>query len=362
MRVDGRAATYPYRNGRKRRSKEMTFKIVNAMCIPGVDYGEDLLRPFDAVLKSGKWPDETAIIDNAKDADALVCISPVQPITARVIRSLERCRIIASLAIGYDRIDLDAANEMGIAVTNTPDYCLDEVSNQAIALMMALSRKLFQIDKLVRSEQILITPPMRDAIREIAFPIPRLCSQTLGIIGLGKIGTASALKAKGLGMSVIAYDPYVFGPVMKTMGVEKVDLERLLKESDYISIHALLSDETRAMIGYDQFKAMKRTCYLINTARGDIVDECALVRALKEGLIAGAGLDATANEPFDKNDSLLEMPNVILTGHSAWYSTDSDSEFWRKAMTQVVMALRGEWPTYAVNPEAKNKWLRKWAV
>lgn len=338
----------------------MAFKVANALHIPGIDYGETLLDPLDATMTNGKWLTEDEIIDHAGDMDALICIGPVQPITARVFDALTTCRIVASLAIGYDRIDLDAATAGGIVVTNAPDYCLDEVSSQAIALMMALGRKLFSLDRAVKSEHRLIIPPDREAVNEIAHPIFRICDQTLGIIGLGKIGTATALKAKGLGMRVIAYDPYVFGPVMRTRGVEPVDFDTLLKESDYLSVHALLNDETREMIGYPEFKKMKPTSYFINTARGEIVDEKALLKALNEGLIAGAGLDVLANEPLQKDNPLFEMQNVILTGHSAWYSTASDSEFWQKAMTQVAMALRGEWPIYAVNPEVKDRWIERW--
>jgi len=338
----------------------MSFKVVNAIHIPGIDYGEGLLAPFNAVLTNGRWQTEEDLISNAKDADALICSGPIQPITQRVFKELSRCRIVASLAVGYDRIDLDAATAKGIAVTNAPDYCLDEVSDQAIALMMALGRKLFRIDHAIRSQQKHFIPMNREALQEVAYPIFRMRTQTLGIIGVGKIGTATALKAKGLGMRVIGYDPYVFGSVMRTRGVESVDFDTLLKESDFISIHALLNEETRKMIGYRELKRMKQSCYLINTARGAIVDEEALIKALKEGLIAGAGLDVNVNEPLTKDNPLLQMPNVILTGHSAWYSTTSDPEMWRKAMTQVVMAFEGKWPLYAVNSEARSTWIRKW--
>ena len=186
--------------------------------------------------------------------------------------------------------------------------------------------------------------------------------QTLGIIGLGKIGTTVALKAKGLGLRVIAYDPYVLGAVMMSRGVEPVDLDTLLRESDYVSINAALTDETRNLINLDAFRKMKPTCYLINTARGGIVQQSALLEALEKGLIAGAGLDVTADEPIKAGNPILKFPNVILTGHSAWYSeaADSNAEYWHKAMTQVVSALKGEWPIYAVNPEIKDKWLERW--
>jgi D-3-phosphoglycerate dehydrogenase len=252
---------------------------------------------------------------------------------------------------------------MAIVITNVPDYCIDEVSNQAISFMMALGRKLFQIDRAVKEKQILLTPGNRTGLAEIAHPIFRLRGQTLGIIGFGKIGTAVALKAKGLGLRVIAYDPYVFGAVMLSHGVEPADLNTLLCQSDFISINATLTDETKGMIGPEQFKKMKPTSYLINTARGGIIQQSSLVEALERGLIAGAGLDVTADEPIRADDPILKLSNVILTGHSAWYSTTSDSpsEYWHKPMTQVVMALKGEWPTYAVNPEVKQKWLVKWS-
>jgi D-3-phosphoglycerate dehydrogenase len=179
---------------------------------------------------------------------------------------------------------------------------------------------------------------------------------------MGKIGTATALKAKGLGMRVVAHDPYVLNEVMASRGAEPAALEHVLEASDYLSIHAWLSNETRHMIGKEEFAKMKPTAYLINTARGEIVDQSALVNALQEGRIAGAGLDVTSDDPVASDNPMLDMANVIFTGHSAWYSTTSDSGpmFWHKAMGQVVTALSGMWPEYAVNPEVKSKWIEKW--
>jgi len=340
----------------------MSFRVVNTIYIPGLDFGEKLLEPLDATLVNGMWRTEDELISNAADADAVICSGPLQPFTLQVLSALSKCRIAASLGNAYDRIDLEAASEFGIVVTNIPDYCIDEVSGQAVALMLALGRKLFQLDKAVREKQVNFVPPNRQAVTEIAYPIFRMHDQTLGIVGLGRIGTATALKARGLGMRVIAYDPYVLGAVMVSRGVEPVDFNTLLRESDFITIHALLNEETRSMLGYEEFKKMKPTCYFINAARGAIVDQPALIRALQEGLIAGAGLDVTVDDPVAVDNPLLKMPNVILTGHSAWYSTtaDSESEFWHKAMTQVVLALKGEWPPYAVNLEVQKKWLEKW--
>ncbi|MDM8548813.1 C-terminal binding protein [Desulfobacterales bacterium HSG2] len=338
----------------------MSFKIVNTIHIPGLDFGKKLLESMDAELVNALSRTEEEIISNAADADAVICSGPVQPWTARVIQSLSKCRIIASLGVGYDRIDLETATNKGIVVANTPDYCIDEVSGQAITLMLALGRKIFQADKAVRERQINFVPPNRKNLTDIVYPLFRISEQTLGIVGLGRIGTAVALKARGLGMRVIAYDPYIFKAVMRSLGVEPADFDTLIKTSDFISINASLNEETRNMFGHDEFRRMKPTCYLINTARGEIVNQPALVKALQEGLLAGAGLDVTTDDPMSGDNPLLSMPNVILTGHSGWYSATSDSKFWHRAMTQVVLALRGEWPIYAVNPDVQEKWLEKW--
>ncbi len=340
----------------------MRFKVINAIYTPGLDYGEHLLTSLDAELINGFWKTEEELITHLTDADAVICSGPIQPFSRRVLQALPRCRIVASLGNAYDRIDLPSATEFGIAVTNVPDYCIDEVSGRAIALMLALAYKLLPLDRMVREKQVNFIPPNRKMVTEGMYPIFRLRDQTLGIIGLGRIGTATALKARGLGMKVLAYDPYVLGEVMRSRGVTPVGWETLLRESDFIAVHALLNDETRNMIGMAEFKKMKRTCYLINDARGEIVDQPALIQALQEGLIAGAGLDVTVDDPIHPDNPLLQMSNVILTGHSAWYSTASDSgpEFWHKPMAQVVLALKGEWPFYAVNTEAEKKWREKW--
>ena len=163
-------------------------------------------------------------------------------------------------------------------------------------------------------------------------------------------------------MRVIGYDPYVLNRATVNRQVPLVNFDNLLEESDFISIHAPLTDQTRNMFGYEEFKKMKRTSFIINTARGELVDQSALIQALDEGLIAGAGLDVTIDEPIATDNPLLAMSNVILTGHSGWYSTAADSmpEFWGKPMAQVAMALEGNWPTYAVNLQIKDKWLGKW--
>ncbi len=337
----------------------MAFKVVHTLASPGVDHGESLLEGLDATVIKGIWVKEDEIIEHARDADAVIGVVSDNQFTRRVLEALHRCRIVAGIGIGFDTTDVEAATELGIVVTNVPDYCLDEVSGTAVALILALGRKLFQADRGVRKNQNLYTRNRR-ALMETLYPVFRMRSQTLGIIGLGKIGTATALKARGLGLRVIAYDPYVLGAVMESRGVEPVGFDQLLKESDFISIHTPLNEETRKMVGYQEFCKMKRACYFVNTARGGCVDQNALVRSLDEGLIAGAGIDVTIDEPISKANPLLKMDNVILTGHSAYYSIISLAENFLKPMTQVVKVVKGQWPEYAVNPEVRKRWMERW--
>ena len=236
----------------------MSFKVVNTLVVPGVSYGEELLDTLDATLVTGSWHREVELITYTKDADAVICASPEQPWNRRVMKTLSKCRILATMSIGYDRIHLQTAGELGLAVTNIPEFCIDEVSSQAIAFIMALGRRLIPIDRAFRETQTHFSPGNRKGVADYAAPIFRMRDQTVGIVGLGKIGTAVAIKAKGLGMRVIAYDPYVLGGVMRSRGVEPVDFDKLLHESDYISINADLNEETRGMFGPEEFKKMKR--------------------------------------------------------------------------------------------------------
>lgn len=339
----------------------MKFKVVNTIHVSGMDFGENLIESTNASLTNVMARTEDELIRCSKDADAIIGSGPVQSWTAKVLKAMSRCRIIASLGVGYGRIDLVAATDNGIVVTNTPDYCIDEVSGLVVALILALGRKLFSVDRAVREKNVNFIPMRRKDIDDIIHPVFRMRDQTVGIVGMGRIGVATALKIKGLGMNVIAYAPSVPNPVILSLGVTPVDFNTLLRTSDFISINASLTKSSANMFGREEFLKMKATCYLINTARGEIVDQQALVEALQEKRIAGAGIDTTVDEPIADDNPLLKMPNVILTGHSAWYSTSSDSpEFWHKPMTQVIKALDGEWPLYAVNREVRRAWLKKW--
>lgn len=339
----------------------MGFKVVNVFNLSGEDFGDELVLPLGATLINGVWMQEEEIVAQCRDADALIGVVSIQPFNRRLISALTKCRVIAGIGIGYDKTDLEAATEQGIAVTNVPDYCLDEVSGLAIGMILSLGHKLLQIDRAVRERRVAFTVDKK-ALDEIARPMFRMREQTVGIVGLGKIGTVTAMKARGLGMRVIAHDPNVLGPVMESRGVTPVDFDTLLKESDFISIHTPLNAATKNMFGYEQFGKMKPTAYFINTARGGCVDQPALIRALQKKLIAGAGIDVTTDEPIAQDNPLLGMGNVILTGHSAWYSLTSEADLHRRPMTQVVQALRGEFPVYTVNTEVKSKWMARWGV
>ena len=337
----------------------MGFKVVNVFRLPEVDFGDELLGALGAKLVNGMWMKEEEIVAQCRDADALIGVVSIQPFNRSLMSALPRCRVIAGIGIGYDKTDVEAATELGIAVTNVPDYCLDEVSGLAVGMMLALGHRVLQIDRAVRERRVVFTVDKK-SLDAIARPMFRMRDQTVGVVGVGKIGTVTALKARGLGMRVIAYDPYVLRPVMESRGVTPVDFDTLLRESDFISIHTPLTAETLKMFSYEQFRKMKRTAYFINTARGGCMDQQGLIRALQEGLLAGAGIDVTIDEPIAEDNPLLAMTNVILTGHSAWYSVTSEVDLYRRPMTQVVQALKGEFPAYTVNVDVKTKWTARW--
>ncbi len=300
-----------------------------------VDQEEFQELDADLVLEECKTEDE--VIKAAWDADALMVQHA--KISRKVIQRLEKCRIIARYGVGFDNVDTAAATEHGIMVANVPDYCIDEVSSHAIALLMACSRKVVQSNNAVKSGVWTYT---------VAEPIYRLTGQTLGIVGLGRIGSAAARKGVGLGFKVQAYDPYVFET---DLDVSFVDFDVLLETSDFISLHAPLTDETHHLFGENEFGKMKKSAFLINTARGPIVDEKELYKALKTGEIAGAGLDVMEQEPPDQDNPLLPLDNLIVSSHIAWYSDDSRLLLQLETTRAVVAVLKGGKPRSLVNPE-----------
>lgn len=312
--------------------------VVTDYVFPSLDIERSVLGAIGAELVPFQAATDDPLLDVVHDADALlVCYAPV---TRRVIERAARCRIIARYGIGVDNVDIEAASARGIVVTNVPDYCVEEVSDHALALLLACARRVTYLDRRVRSGRW----SAQDAV-----PTYRLRGQVLGLVGFGKIPRALAAKAKAIGLRVVAFDPYVDEAAMSAHGVEKRDLAVLLAEADYVSVHAPLSPQTRGLIGEAELRAMKARAYLINTARGPIVNEAALVRALQERWIAGAGVDVLETEPPASDHPLLGLDNVILNPHVAFYSEESVQELQRKASEEVASVLTGRSPRYAVN-------------
>ena len=281
---------------------------------PDVEQERRAVEASGGNLVVAQTVDEQELAELCKDADGVLTVRA--PITKRVIAAMERCRIIVRYGIGIDSIDIPAATERGIMVANVPDYCVDEVSDHALALLLMLGRQMIPAISLAKQERWVISnmPPLH-----------RLRGQTCGLAGCGKIGSLLAGKAIALGMRIIIYDPYLNEKRSKEMGAELVPLDTLLAQSDFISLHMPLNDETSHLFGEASFAKMKNTASIINTARGGLIDEVALLAALDSGKIFGAGLDVIESEaeftPTGK--ALVNHPRVIVTPHTAWLSVEA---------------------------------------
>jgi D-3-phosphoglycerate dehydrogenase len=264
----------------------------------------------------------------------------LQRVPASIIADLARCKIICRVGTGLDAIDIPAATARGIWVTNVPDYSIDEVSTHAISLVLAQARNLFAHREAARAGDW----------RYLAdTPIRRFGGQTLGVLGLGRIGRASARKGRGLGLEVIACDPYVGDEVFAEVSARRVDFPTLLAESDYLTLHVPLTEETRHLIDADALVRMKPGAYLVNTSRGEVVDIPALVEAVRSYRIAGAAVDVLPVEPPAGDDPVLSEERIIVTPHIAWASSEAARDVRVRAAEDVVRVLRGETPRYAVN-------------
>lgn len=298
---------------------------------------EEVLAGYRLMAVQGRTEQEVLAVLSQADA---ILITSTPRLTAAGIAALQRCRAIVRYGIGVDNVDLAAATARGILVCNVPDYCWEEVSNHAITLALACSRKLLQAVQGVRDG--------RWSVTDLA-PIRETDGQLFGLIGLGKIARRVAAKARVFGFQVAAYDPYVSADEMAAEGVQKCELDALLASADILSLHVPLTPYTQAMIGAAQLRAMKPTAYLINTARAALVDEAALIQALDEAWIAGAALDMLAEEPPRAGHPLVGRPNVIVTPHAGWYSEGAIARLQRRAAEQVRLALAGEVPPFALN-------------
>jgi len=307
--------------------------VVSDQVFPSVEVERGLLADIDAELTVASG-DVEAVLATAADADAI--LNTYLPWTADSIARLEKCQVIARYGIGFDNVDLAAAADAGIVVTNVPDYSVEEVATHALALILASLRKVVIANDSVRSGTWSI-----DNFR----PISRLSTLTVGLVGYGRIARRIAAPLAALGAEVIAHDPYLQpGPDLPAL----LELETVLGRADIISLHLPLTDETRGIIGADALARMKPTAILINTSRGPLVDLDALATALKERTIGAAGLDVFDVEPLDAS-RVEGVPNLIVTPHMAYYSEEALAESQRKAATQVIKVLTGEKPDYQVN-------------
>ena len=255
------------------------------------------------------------------------------------IDGMQRCRIIVRYGIGVDNVALEAARRRGIVVANVPDYCVDEVADHALALMLAVLRRVVPAHRVVRDGRWDVT---------VMAGVRRLRELTLGVVGFGRIGRTVGTKASALGMRVVAYDPWVPAEAIRSAGAQPVSLDELLAQADVVTLHCPLTPETRHLLGAAQLARMKPTAYLVNTSRGELVDADALAEALRSGKLAGAALDVLPQEPPPAGHPLLSLDNVVVTPHVAWYSEDSLVELRTKAAQQVREVLLGGSARYRV--------------
>ena len=304
---------------------------------PSLDPAKAALARIDPELRLAKSASAEDILAVARDADAILVT--YAKLSGDLLRQLTRCKAIGRFGLGVDNIDIPAAAERGITVTYVPDYCMQEVSDHAMALLLALARKIPHSNALVQAGRWEVPALV---------PIHRLAGRVLGLVGFGNIPRELAPKAKAFGLRVVAHDPYVSQQAVTAAGVESVSFDRLLEISDFVSIHAPLLPTTRGLFNTQVFQKMKKGACLINTARGPLVDEGALVSALDAGHLAAAALDVVAVEPLSKESRLIGRDNVVLTPHTAFYSVEALNELQTKCAADVARVLSGETPVYPV--------------
>jgi D-3-phosphoglycerate dehydrogenase len=318
------------------------FRVVITDCDHGsIREEKEEFDRLGAELILAQVREEEDLIRVGKEADGL--LNQYSLLTPRVLQHLPKCQVIARYGVGVDSIDLKAATNLGIIVANVPDYCIDEVSDHTLALILSWVRKTTFFDQKVKTNHWDF---------RLGIPIHRLRGKILGLIGCGKIGLEVARKMAVFGARTIVFDPYL---ERVPQGIESTTLENLLKDSDFISIHCPLNESTHHLLGEQEFKKMGRKPLLINTSRGAIVDEKALIQALAEGSLSGACLDVLETEPPVSKNPLLKMENVILSPHTSFYSEESISELKRRTAKNVADVLRGKWPGSVVNSAVKGK-------
>ncbi|MEW6615918.1 MAG: C-terminal binding protein [Thermodesulfobacteriota bacterium] len=343
----------------------MSFKVVNVTSFPMFPFteGEEIIRRAGGEYIPTVCQTEEEILAAAADGDVVIGVftDGILTLSKETINKLGKCRMVAIPGMGYEGVDLKAATENGIIVINNPDYGAEEVANHTMLLLLAATRKLIPTIEAVK-EGKWDRVGFHTIRSKVLPPVFRLSKQTLGLIGFGHIPRSVVPRAKPFFSRIIAYDPYVAGNVIEEFGVEPADLGTLLKDSDCVSLHAALTEETRHMITLEHFKMMKPTAFLVNTARGGLVDAQALYAALSQGIIAGAAVDVWDPEPPQLDDPMLKLPNIIVTPHTAQYSVEADAQIRTNPSQDIVSVMKGGWPREIAfrNPQVREKFLGKW--
>lgn len=307
---------------------------------------------FAFELRPGAPTSDAEMIEIAKDADALL-VSSREPVSRTVIEQLERCKVVGRYAVGLDHIDLDAAAEHGIVVTHYPMYCTAEVADHALASILALNRRLVQFDRDLRAGAWV--EHAHHMSRMLRGPIPPLREATIGIVGIGRIGSAVGARLAPFGCRILATDPYLNDDEIRARGAEPMAFDDVLAASDIITLHCPLTHETRALIDSRALALMKSSAFLVNTARGPIVDLDALEAALATKQLAGAALDVVYPEPLPLASRFYSFENVILTPHAAYYSERSVQVIREETLAAVTDVLRGRLPKVVANPAVLDR-------
>ena len=311
------------------------------MKYPTLEYLEKRASEIGAEVVAVREGDDGVFDLAARDAAAVVVIA--RKVSSSLIGRMSGCRLIQTLSVGYDCVDVSAATARRIPVSNTPVYCTDEVANHAITLLFSVARKIPGIIEKTRAGEW---------DYNFARPVENFAGRSLGIVGLGKIGRRLVPKARAFGLRILAYDPYVSDDIFELLQVERrYDLQDLLPDVDYLSVHAPLNGETYHLIDGAALAAMKEGAVLVNTARGGLLDEEAVVAALDGGRLAGVGIDVLETEPPSPDNRLLAHPLALVTPHIAWYSEESLRKGLVDGAEELVRVLQGKRPRYVVNPE-----------
>ena len=323
----------------------MTWKVLITDHVwPTTDPEREVLEAGGANVVVAPDGQEGTLIELARDADAIMtCFAQV---TESVVRAAERCIVIGRFGVGVDNIAVNTATELGIAVTYVPDYCVDEVSDHVMALLHSWNRRIVLFDRSVKERGWGSQP--------LTMRMMRLRGKTLGIVGFGRIGQAVAGKARAYGLNILAADPVVSEDRVRSSGGVLVDLPTLLSESDFVTLHAPLTAETQNLIGSNELALMKRDAFLINAARGPLIDENALYEALRNERIAGAGLDVMVENVPSNDHPLMSLDNIIITPHVAFFSQESTLELEQRAAQEVVNVMKGVMPDNLVNASVLN--------